>query len=77
MSDRHGQIEHDFPYYQPPGEVGEVMGQVRGTIINAMHELANLVPEGRDWSMGYSHMEEAQRCFIAALAKPPMEERPR
>lgn len=70
--DRHDKIEHDFSYHQPPGEVGEVMDQVRGVVMNAMHDLVNLVPPGRDYSMGYTHMEEAQRCFIAALAKPEL-----
>lgn len=70
MDARHNSIESDLPYRTVPGEVGDVMAQVRGLTINYLHDLVDLgIPAGRDWAIGYTHVEEGMAAFIRALAK--------
>lgn len=63
-------LRNDLLYHVPPNEEARRnLDELRGETLRLGSQWIEVCPPGRDLSMALTHLEEAQRCAIAAIAK--------
>lgn len=63
-------IVNDFGYHKPPTkEAADSLQEIRRKFTDLACFLVGQTPASRDQSIGLTHLEEAQRAFVASIAK--------
>ena len=63
------EINRRFLLHKPDEATGETMNHIRVAYLNLAHDIADLLPAGREAALAYTHLEIALHYSIAQLAR--------